>query len=335
MTTLRLISLALVVTLLLGGWMRWAFAGAWPFGLDFNHLRHAHSHLGAYGVLFPLSFLAWKQLGAPSPGPKLLVAYAVATLVAVIGFLRAGYGPEAIAGSTVVGAIWLTCAFRLRGAMRQRSNPLALVPPALVGAMACVPLIALNVRRDPAYAQEAVATFLAVLLLVAVTPSALAAIGVRAWFTPVLTLSGLMGAASLGLAPSMPMRAGLTVYAAWLTSVAFSRTLDWTLRLSWGLVGAGLLAMSFKLVPNVRPSVIGALHLLILGPVLLSLSRRVWPKRSALAEAVLLAGVALLSGPLVAQAFGVVEHTMRLSAVGGTVVAAWWTWAAVKGGARE
>lgn len=315
--------------------MRWAFAGAWPFGLDFNHLRHAHSHLGAYGVLFPLAFLAWRRLGAPAPGQRMLAVYFAATVVAVIGFLRAGYGPEAIAGSTVVGALWLVSAFRLRGRVLERANPLALVPPGLVAAMLCVPLIALNVRRNPTLAQEAVATFLSTLLLVAVTPSALAALGVRAWFTPVLTLCGLAGAASLGVFPSMLTRAGMTVYAAWLLSVALERSLGWTLRLSWGLVGAGLMAMSFELVPNVRPSVIGSLHLLVLGPVLLSLSRSVWPRRSATAEAILLVGVGLLSGPLVAQAFGVVEATMQLSAVGGTVVVLWWSWASLTGGARE
>lgn len=337
MTAPRLISAALVVTLLLGAWMRWAFAGAWPFGLDFHHLRHAHSHLGAYGVLFPLAFLAWQRLGALAPGKRLLTVYGVATVVAFFGFLRAGYGPEAIAGSTVVGAMWLWSAFRLRAFVLKRHHPLALVPPALLAAMLCVPLIALNVRRQPEVAHGAVATFLSTLLLVAVTPSALAALGVRAWFTPLLTLCGLAGAASLGVVPSPVTSAGLALYAAWLCSLALQRALRWTLRLSWGLVGTGLLAMSLGLVPNVRPAVIGSLHLLVLGPVLLSLAHVAWPTRSARAEAVLLVAVALLSGPLLAQALGVSAWTMQLSALGGTGVVGWWTWASLRArpGAEE
>lgn len=320
----QLISLALVLTLALGSWMRWAFAGAWPMGLDFNHLRHAHSHLGAYGVLFPLAFLAWKRLGAPSPSRRTLAIYSLATVIAVMGFLRAGYGVEAIAGSTVIGVIWLISAFRLRGRMRAFDDPLALVPPAIVAAMLCVPLIARNVRTDPEYAQRVVATFLGVLLLGAVMPSALAAIGARTRWTPLLTIASLFGAGALGLFPTDWSRLGLTVLGGWLVSVGLQRSLSWTLRVAWSVVGLGLIALSFKLVPNERPSIIGAIHLLVLGPVLLSLSREVWAPRAPLLEALLLGFVALLSGPLVLQAFGVMERTMLASAVGGTGVLVLW-----------
>ncbi len=328
MTISRLIAVALLLTMLLGAWMRWSFAGAWPMGLDYNHLRHAHSHLGAYGVLFPLAFFAWKRLGAPSPSRRTLAVYSLATVVAVMGFLRAGYGVEAIVGSTVVGIIWLLSAARLAHRMRDFTDPLALVPPAIVTAMLCVPLIALNVRSNPEVAQRAVATFLGVLLLVAVTPSALAVIGVRATLAPILTVAGLTGAASLGLLPTVWSRLGLTVYSAWLLSVVLQRSLPWTLRAAWGVVGVGLMALSFKLVPNARPSVIGAIHLLVLGPVLLSLSTGVWKARSRIVETLLLGAVGLLSGPLVLQAFDIHPWTMLLSALGGTLVLGWWAWAA-------
>lgn len=320
----RLVGAALLVTLALGAWMRWALAGAWSPGLDFSRLRHAHSHLGVYGVLFPLAFLAWQARGAPTPGPRTLAVYAGATALAFVGFLRAGYGPEAIAGSTVVGAIWLVSAFELRGFVRRLDAPLALVPPGIVAAMACVPVIALTLRRDPAFAQQAVATFLSALLLVVVTPSALAAVGARAWPSPLLTLAGLSGAASLGLLPSPATKVGLAVYGLWLASVVRERALSWPLRLSWSAVGVGLVALALEVVPNQRSAVIGALHFLVLGPVLLSLLPRLWPAAPVGLEVAMLLAAALLSAPLVAQAVGVVQGTLALSAVGGSLVLVGW-----------
>lgn len=253
-----------------------------------------------------------------------MVVYALATALSFAGFLRAGYGPEAIAGSTIVGAIWLWSAFRLRGALWRFEDPLGLVPPGIIAAMVCVPFIALTLRKDPAFAQHLVATFLGTLLLVVVTPSALASLGVRAWPSPLLSLAGLMGAASLGLWQGWPARVGLAVYGLWLASVVKERGLSWALRLAWLLVGVGLVAMAVGLVPNVRPAVIGALHFLVLAPVLLSLAPRLWPAFSRLAVTPLLLAVVLLSGPLVLQALGVGAHTLEASALGGLLVLAWW-----------
>lgn len=319
-----LLSAALLATLALGLWMRASLAGVWSMGFDFAHLRHAHSHLGAYGVLFPLAFLAWRSRGAPVPGRRTLVAYGVATALAVVGFLRAGYGPEAIVGSTVVGAIWLSSAFQLRGLMRRLDEPLALVPPGIVAAMACVPFIALTLRKDPVFAQHLVATFLGTLLLVVVTPSALSAIGARAFASPVATLAGLSGALALGVWPNVVTRVGLAGYGLWLASVALQRSVAWPLRAAWGLVGAGLMAMAAGLLPNVRPSVVGALHFLVLGPVLLSLLPMLWPSPPRALEVLLLAAAGLVSAPLVAQAVGLFEWTMQASAVGGALVFLGW-----------
>lgn len=323
MTPTRLLSVALLVTLALGVWMRWALAGAFALPLDFAHVRHAHSHLGAYGVLFPLAFVAWRNAGAPAPGPRVMVVYGAATALAVFGFLRAGYGVEAIIGSTVVGALWLHGAFGLRHRVLRLDDPLALVPFGIVAAMACVPFIALTLRRDPPFAQHLVATFLSALLLVVVAPSALAAIGARAWPAPVLTIAGLASAAALGVWPSTLTRLGLAVYALFFLSVWRERSVPLVLRASWATVGAGLLAMALGLVPNVRAAVLGALHFLVLGPVLLSLTRERWSS-SPFAVTAGFVAVGLLTLPLVLQALDVTRWTMEVSALGGTLVLAWW-----------
>lgn len=319
----------LLITLALGVVMRLSLAGLVTLPLDFHHLRHAHSHLGAYGVLFPLAFLAWHARGAPVPGPRESLGYALATALAFFGFLRAGYGPEAIVGSTIVGGSWLTSAFRLRAAVRRFDDPLALVPPGIVAAMVCVPFIALTLRKDPALAQQLVATFLGALLLVVVTPSALASLGVRAWPTPLMTVAGLAGAAALGVWPSAIARVGLALYALWLASVARQRALGWAVRLSWLLVGLGLLAMAIGLVPNARPAVIGAIHFLVLGPVLLSLAPRRWPVVSRLAAPPLLLALGLHSGALLLQAFEAAPWSFVAAALGGVLAFAWWAVAAL------
>lgn len=335
MTSTRLLAVALLVTLALGVWLRWALAGAFELPIDFANLRHAHSHLGAYGVLFPLAFVAWRDVGAPAPGPRVLRVYAAATALACFGFLRAGYGIEAIIGSTVVGALWLHGAFRLRHRVLRLDDPLALVPFGIVAAMACVPFIALTLRRDPLFAQHLVATFLSALLLVVVAPSALAAIGARAWPSPLLTVAGLSSAAALGAWPSVPTRLGLAVYALFLLSVLRERSLPLVLRASWAAVGAGLLAMALALIPNVRPAVLGALHFLVLGPVLLSLTRRHWSLASPFAVTAGFVAIGLLTVPLVLQAFDVTRWTMEVSALGGTLVLAWWFVAVVVAPSRS
>jgi hypothetical protein len=184
------VAVAAVGTLGLGLWLRWFLAGRVPIPTDFAFLRHAHSHLGYYGLLFPAAWWAWAYVGAATPGPRLTAVYGAATLLATVGFVRAGYGPEAIVGSTIVGVAWLVSAARV---LRPRSEaepsggggrraapsprPLTGMLPAVVLAEACVPPIAIFLRRDPVLAHGLVTTFLTMLLLGVVVPSVLATRG--------------------------------------------------------------------------------------------------------------------------------------------------------------
>lgn len=322
---------ALLTTLLLGAWMRWALAGQVSLPGSFVHLRHAHSHLGYYGVLLPLAWMGWRRAGAPAPGPRLLGFYSGAVLLSFLGFLRAGYGPAAIAGSAAVGAVWLLAAWRLRGRMGAVRDPLALVLPGTVLAEACIPPIALAVGERPDVAQAWVATFLAVLLLVVVVPSALAARNVPAVVSPALTAAGVLGAASLGVWPGWPAGAGLLLYAGWLGWVALRKGLPPHLRAVWGVVAGGLAAMGSGLLPNNRALVLGAIHFLVLSPVLASLAGLWLPRLPSSSAWWLYHGaVALLAAPLLAQGLGHPAATMTLSAVGGTAVLLWWAWAVVR-----
>lgn len=328
----RALATALALTLLLGGWLRWALAGSLPLVGDFAHLRHAHSHLGYYGVLFPLAWLGWRAAGAPVPGKRTLAAYAGATLLAFTGFLRAGYGPEAMAGSTVVGAVWLVSAWRLRDRVLRWGDPLAPVLPGVILAEACIPFIATSLDADPARAQAWVATFLALLLLGVLVPSALAARGVRLPGAPLFGVAAVLGAAALGIAPGPWTSAGLGLYALWILYAALRhRDFPLHLRSVWAAVGVGLGLMAGGALPNARPVVVGAIHFLVLAPVLGSLVPAWLPR--PLPEAGWWVGhgmVVLLTAPLVLQGMGGRAWTLTASALGGTGVVTWWGWALLR-----
>lgn len=318
------VSVALAVTLAIGLWLRWALTGHVSIRGDFANLRHAHSHLGYFGVLFPLAWAAWGRTGAPVPSARLRAVYALATAVACVGFVRAGYGPEAIAGSSVVGVVWLASVWPLWPRLRDLYDPLAVVPLGVVGAMACLPSIAKNVDSAPVVSQAYVATFLAALLLGVIVPSVIATEARLRTPWPMLAVGAGASAAALGAYPTLATRGGLLLFAVILFRYAwYDERVH--LRLAWLAVTVGLAGIAVGALPNTRPVAVGAVHFLILGPVLISLCPpRLRERVSDSGWWVYLGGVALLSGPLVLQGLGAGGWTLVTSALGGTGVAAWW-----------
>ena len=297
---------------------------------DFGNLRHAHSQLGYYGVLFPLAWAAWSRIEAPVPSTRVLIAYGVATAVATFGFIRAGYGPEAIAGSTLIGTIWLISAWPLRSRLRDLHDPLAVVPFGVVGALACIPPIAVFLRRDPDLAHGFVATFLSGLLLGVIVPSVCATISSRRAPWPVVLLAAGAGAAALGVTDAPLARAGLLLYGTLLGGFAWSADLPVHGKVMWAAVACGLGALALGVLPNARPVAIGAIHFLILGPILEPLlPESLRTAAPTPAWWVHHAGVTLLSGPLVLQGIGAGNWTLTASAIGGSVVTVWWLCAGV------
>ncbi len=326
---------ALITSLMLGSTMRWILAGRLDPGWDFGHLRHAHSHLGFYGLLLPLAWLAWRQAGQALPHPILLWTYALATLLAFLGFLREGYGPAAIVGSSLVAAIWLLSAWPLRRRWSDPNDPLAMVLPGILAAEACVPPIAMFLRTSPVMGQAFVTTFLTLLLLAVAIPSAMAARDLRAPWSALL-IGALAGSASFALWPSPWMRLGLALYALLLARAAWRDERIGHLRTTWFLTSAGLLAVAAGALPTTRPVVIGAIHFLVLGPVLGSLAPGWLPRRiPAWSWWLELAGVLLLSLPLVAQGLGAGPWTLDASAIGGSWVLLWWIAACGYAGRRS
>jgi hypothetical protein len=316
---------SLLLAMALGVWMRWALAGVVTLWGPFDQLRHAHSHLGYFGLLFPLAWLGWGAAGAPTPGLRALWGYGAAVLASFVGFLWSGYGPLAIAGSTVVAAFWIWSAAPLLRRLASPCDPLGVAPPGLLLSLACVPPIALFLRSDPALAQGFVSTFLSGLLFLVVLPSALAARGVTTGPWPLSLLAGSLGAAALGVWPTPLARAGLLVYAALLVAPVVTARLSWPTRAAWAPVVVGLGAMALGALPNVRPVALGATHFLILGPVLGTLAP-VWLRRQPPLWAWWCGHAlwGLMSAALVAQAFVAAPWTWTAAALGGTGALLWW-----------
>ena len=270
--------LSLVGTLTLGVLMRWAFAGTpLPWGSLIN-LRHAHSHLGYYGVLFPLMWWAWARLGAPVPGRRLLAVYAAAVGASALGFAAEGYGPTAIAGSTTVLAVWIYSAWLLARWRpgRRGLGWLSPAPLAIVLGAALIPPVAVLSTRDAALSAQVAHSFLSILTLGALTPTALAVLDTEPPPAALWLAATLAGAFFLG-----PLRSSWTGLGLAALGLALGRSL-WRARarsaagLAWAGAVPAMLALGSGLLPYGYEVAIAGVHYLLLGPVLLSLARPLW-----------------------------------------------------------
>ncbi len=320
-----MVAVSCLSTMALGVWLRWYLAGSLSIHLPFANLLHAHSHLGYFGILFPLAWIGWKGAGARAPGRIALVGYALGTTLACIGFVRSGYGPIAIAGSTAVAAFWLWSASALLKRMGRLHDALGGVPIGIVASLACVPPIAIYLRSEPLVAHGFVSTFLSGLLLVVIVPSTFGGRGLSPGPWPLFLLVGCLGALFLGVAPHPVTRICLFIYAALVLTPCRSNQLELHARILWAFVACGLGAMAIGVLPNIRPVALGAIHFLILGPVMATLAP-LWLRRVPPTWAWWLghASIGTMAGALVMQAFIADFWTWRLAAAGGTATLLWW-----------
>lgn len=265
------ILLALAVAMLLGLFLRWQMAGATTLFADsFAHLRHVHTHLGFYGALLPLAWIA--AAGADDALPRFTAPlYALFVVMAHVGFALSGYGVLAVAGSTGVLGTWLLAAWKRRRLVVEGDGWLSGLPLALPIAGACIPPIAVFLRRDPPLSASMVQVFLSVLVLAVLVPSALHVVGARAPRRPWWLLAALLGAVGLGFESVSLL---LLPAAALLLFTVLRAPLDWVLRALWIGFGVGAVAVALGLLRDLPATGVAALHFAILGPVLPTLA---WP----------------------------------------------------------
>lgn len=285
---LPLILLSVATTLALGIVLRWQFAGwsAWGAGLD---LRRAHSHLGYYGFLFPMSWVFLRRSDAWIPGERCVAGYFGLVAASTLGFLFQGYGPLAIASSTGILSVWLAFAWKNRKqAGLLTPSWLAVIPWAtLLGSLLIVP-IAILTRSQPIVAQQIARVFLTMLLLGVFAPSVLhrlAAPAPKAWIWILNVGVGAIGVSDLIQHPLLPL--GIAGAGAWIVwsfrgsfwpfpssaSLSNPGAKDRLVRDSWLALGAGLALLGFGILPHGRAVSIAGIHFAFLGPLLISFSR--------------------------------------------------------------
>jgi hypothetical protein len=331
------IGAALALTLGVGLVLRLFLAGyRVPVG-DFSHLRHVHTHLGTYGVLFPLMWWVWKTNGLRIPGPWALAFYAVAVVVSAVGFAQSGYGLVSIAGSTAVLGVWMLSAWKVRDQMRPDGGWLASAPLAILTGALMVPLVAQ--AASPERVQAVVRSFLSMLMLGALVPSALHRLPAPAPPPLVWFCAATAAALSVGAVAVAPLQLGLVALAAMLAWALWRAQAPLDLRLAWGLAAVGMLVVGVGLVPMDRQMAVAGTHYLVLGPLLLSMTRLAVPRRlSAAVRVGILVLVAGMSAAIALQTLAPGPYWGRLAAWTGIAVAVSWVGlslvAAVSGAAK-
>lgn len=315
--------LFVVVTLAVGVVLRWVLSSTVPTSVlptDFAFWRHAHSHLGYYGVLFPLAFAAWSATSNKPASRRETRFYLLCCALSFVGFAAQGYKLLSIAASSVVGAVWVVHAVRHRGFLRRR-DVLAPVPLALLASVCFVPPIAVFTRRDPVLANHLVHTFLGILLLGVMAPTVFHLFVDDETRPPHLGWIGLAGAAllsvHLGPAPHVVLSLGAVLVAGvWLHTMVTS-TMPWPLRLGVGATALVLLFVPAAPTPLAPLATVGALHWLILGVLLLGFAVHRWPL-STLWQLTWVATSAVLAGTLLLAALPALStSSLQLQTVSG------------------
>ena len=164
--------LSLAITVGVGVFLRWFLAGKVLKAVPYENLWHLHIHLGYYGAVIPLIWLAAKRAGGRVPGSKSMLVYGLFVAVASVGFATRGYELPGIIGSTGVLAIWLEGAIRLQRDDVRRDSWLVGVPLGLFAVAAAIPMVAIT---EGAARLEWLRAFLSLLLLGVAVPTALLA----------------------------------------------------------------------------------------------------------------------------------------------------------------
>ena len=323
---LALAALSLLGQVSLGLHLRAALGGqVAPWGA-FDDLRRAHSHLGYYGLLFPMAWWAWAQAGLPTPRPRGLAVYALATALGTVGFALQGYAALSIAASTVVLGVWLSSAWGLRAQLkgsvgRRHASWWAPAIPAILLSAITIPAVAATLRRDPALSHELVQGFMTLLLYGVAVPAALARQGAPAPDSRLWTLGAVGAALLLGPLPGLPSGLLTLLCAALLARAAWACKGPWDLRLLWLLPVLGLIGLGTGLLAESRGLAIAGFHLVVLGPVLLSLGGDLLPIHRPLYRGAWHLGLGALTLGVLVPLWSVDLVWTRVAVAGGALLA--------------
>ncbi|MFO0745009.1 MAG: hypothetical protein U1F43_04940 [Myxococcota bacterium] len=276
-----------LLTLLFGLALRWNLASPWldAVGLRHEDVRHAHSHVGFYGVLTVGWWLLSERAGRAVMGGRAVLVFMAVVVLATALFAAYGYVVPTIALSTVVAGYWLVAGWRLwRGPARAPPGDwLALAPVGLALGVLLVPAIAVSARHDLGLSRELAHVFIGVLLLATFVPVALSTLAVPRFEPVAYGLAAVVGTTYLVFHERLPWPLGLFLT---LTGLALAHVLrglpreapPW-LRLAWWGLALGLVVLGVAPPLQTEAVRLAALHYTVLGPLLLTLVHRLLPAR--------------------------------------------------------
>jgi len=316
---LALLALFLVATLGAGVLLRWDLAAGLTSGLGivFSDLRHAHSHIGFYGLLTIAWWLVARERTGRSFAARTTHLYAAAVAVTSGLFAFMGYAAPTIALSTLIAGFWVVAAWR----QRRAPGWLAVAPWGVVLGMLLIPAIAVTSRRDFELSRQLAHVFVAAMLLLTFVPVALAALRVPRVPTPAWLATTTVGSTYLVFASTWPWPLGLLLaLAGALLALCLRRRLTgpWWLVAAWWGLALGLVLIGLVPPLQTEPMRLVALHYTVLGPIALTLLHHLAPDLGARHPALLLAALAALGAMLAAMlAEPLVGHVTAMT------IAAW------------
>ncbi|MEW5850302.1 MAG: hypothetical protein AB2A00_16045 [Myxococcota bacterium] len=271
----------LAVTVLLGLLLRAEFVTGWlaAHDLQFTHLRHAHSHLGFWGVLTLVWWAVARRENATLVSRAGVAFYLACS--AVVGTLFAFLGYRALTGalSGVMAAFWLMTSWR-QFRMRLPASWLDATPPAMLMATLLVPVVALTARKDPAFSRSLAHVFIGGLMLTGFLPVAWAALRVPrrqpVWLYLILaeSLAAFMAFPEHMNIVGAVMGAGFSVV---LVQNLVGARLPMHLRITW--LGLPVMVALWVIFPFFRgdPWRVAGIHFMVLGAMLPSFQHALVP----------------------------------------------------------
>ena len=271
----------LFLTVVLGLILRWQMAGYSSAHTSGLYLRRAHSHIGFYGALFPITWLFLLNTAAWIPGRRLMLFYGLMVALSIAGFLYSSYAPLSISSSTIILAIWLQFAWKNHVRRRVDGAPkcLALIAPSIALASLQIFAVAFLARTNPELSLLMTRSFLAVLIFGVFVPVSINSIYcsnffILPWFVATIVsavyLSGISDFWPLAFGP---MWLALDIFRM-ITFRATPLGGEGHLRLVWGVFAGALGLTGLQILPHSYHYGIAGVHFLILGPIFLTFAHK-------------------------------------------------------------
>lgn len=266
----------LAVTAITGLIFRMQMAGVKLDLLQDLDLRRAHSHLGYYGVLFPMAWLALVSAKWQVPLYRGFVFYSLIVIASFVGFLWEGYGLLSIVTSTIVLAIWIIFVWQNRTFINfTKGNWLHSIPISIILSAGLIPIVALKSGDGSGVARNIAETFLALLMFGVFVPSILhrgitSPPSAKAW-----TLACVMTSIDISNLYETWIFGLGTVFLGYLLFqtlvIEFSnKKIPLRLLLYWVGFSISVILIGLRIIPQTHMTAIAGIHFLILGPILLS-----------------------------------------------------------------